>query len=135
MTDLDLITKQLLSALTEKLRANDPLGVPVDTFIEQSLKRVKGSLSPKPENLQVKYVIDKLHEVTQNKRHKVLYKSVGTVQHIGNGIARLSGLPLVHLDELVSFPNGTQGMVLNLDRKSVTSSSSDRIPESAEETK
>ena len=61
MTDLDLTTKQLLSALTEKLRANDPLSVPVDTFIEQSLKRVKGSLSPKPENLQVKYVIDKLH--------------------------------------------------------------------------
>jgi len=119
MTDLDLITKQLLSALTEKLRANDPLSVPVDTFIEQSLKRVEGSLSPKPESLRVKYVIDKLHEVTQNKRHKVLYKSVGTVQHIGNGIARLSGLPLVHLDELVSFPNGTQGMVLNLDRKSV----------------
>ena len=81
MTDLDLITKQLLSALTEKLRANDP-GVPVDTFIEQSLKRVRQILSPKPENLQVKYVIDKLHEVykingissLQKRRHRPTYR-------------------------------------------------------------
>ncbi|HOH08892.1 MAG TPA: AAA family ATPase, partial [bacterium] len=36
-----------------------------------------------------------------------------------NGVATLSGLPSVQLEELVTFPNGVQGMVLNLDRKHV----------------
>jgi F-type H+-transporting ATPase subunit alpha len=44
---------------------------------------------------------------------------VGTVQHIGNGIAILSGLRQVGIDELVTFPTGVQGMVMNLDRDRV----------------
>jgi F-type H+/Na+-transporting ATPase subunit alpha len=40
---------------------------------------------------------------------------VGTVQHIGNGVATLSGLPNVRTDELVIFPTGVHGLVLSLD--------------------
>jgi F-type H+-transporting ATPase subunit alpha len=40
---------------------------------------------------------------------------VGTVQHIGDGVATLSGLPLARSDELVQFPTGVQGLILNLD--------------------
>jgi F-type H+-transporting ATPase subunit alpha len=41
------------------------------------------------------------------------------VQHIGNGIATVSGLPNVSIDEIVTFPTGVEGMALNLERKRV----------------
>ena len=47
---------------------------------------------------------------------KVHFYDVGTVQHVGNGVATLSGLPRASINELVTFPTGIQGMVLNLDR-------------------
>lgn len=45
------------------------------------------------------------------------FYDVGTVQHIGSGVATLSGLPSGRTDELVDFPTGVQGMVLNLDHE------------------
>ena len=45
----------------------------------------------------------------------VILRDVGTVQHIGDGVATLSGLPLARTDELVEFPTGVRGLILNLD--------------------
>ena len=50
---------------------------------------------------------------------QVWFKDVGTVQHIGNGVATLSGLHGVSTDELVVFPNGVTGLVLNLEEERV----------------
>ena len=47
---------------------------------------------------------------------QVQFHDVGTVQHIGNGVATLSGLAQVRTDEVVVFPTGVRGLVLNLDR-------------------
>ncbi|MGD8965897.1 MAG: F0F1 ATP synthase subunit alpha [Anaerolineae bacterium] len=47
--------------------------------------------------------------------NEVIFRDVGTVQHIGDGVATLSGLPLARSDELVQFPTGVQGLILNLD--------------------
>jgi len=44
---------------------------------------------------------------------------VGTVLQVGDGIARVYGLSQVMASELVEFPNGVMGMVLNLDEDSV----------------
>ncbi len=44
---------------------------------------------------------------------------MGTVQHIGNGIATVSGLPNVSIDEIITFPTGVEGMALNLEQKRV----------------
>ena len=44
---------------------------------------------------------------------------MGTVQHIGNGVATLSGLPRSRTDELVTFPTGVQGLILNLEHDHV----------------
>ncbi|MDP2038946.1 MAG: F0F1 ATP synthase subunit alpha, partial [Ignavibacteria bacterium] len=44
---------------------------------------------------------------------------VGTVLQVGDGIARVYGLSKVMASELVEFPNGVTGMVLNLDEDSV----------------
>ncbi|NSW53565.1 MAG: F0F1 ATP synthase subunit alpha [Anaerolineae bacterium] len=50
-----------------------------------------------------------------NVSSNVKFKDVGTVQHIGNGVATLSGLPHVRTDGLVEFSTGVRGLVLNLD--------------------
>jgi len=44
---------------------------------------------------------------------------VGTVLQVGDGIARVHGLSNVMASELVEFPNGVMGMVLNLEEDSV----------------
>jgi len=46
---------------------------------------------------------------------QVRFHDVGTVQHVGDGVATLSGLPHARTDELVTFPTGVQGLILNLD--------------------
>ncbi|MGA0834018.1 MAG: F0F1 ATP synthase subunit alpha [Candidatus Kapaibacteriota bacterium] len=44
---------------------------------------------------------------------------VGTVLQVGDGVARVYGLSNVMASELVEFPNGVVGMVLNLEEDSV----------------
>ncbi len=44
----------------------------------------------------------------------VRIRDVGTVQRIGNGVATISGLPRAATDEIILFPTGVMGMVLNL---------------------
>lgn len=119
MTDLDLATQTSLKALSEQLAENDPLRIQLGDFLAQVQASVAKSIKPRPERLSAEYVIQELRNVPAEHSHQVMIKSVGTVQHIGNGIATLSGLPMVHLEELVTFPNGVQAMVLNLDRKHV----------------
>ncbi len=119
MTDLDLATQTSLKALSEQLAETDPLRIQLGDFLAQVQASVVKSIKPRPERLSAEYVIQELSNISEAHPHQVMIKSVGTVQHIGNGIATLSGLPMVHLEELVTFPNGVQGMVLNLDRKHV----------------
>ena len=44
---------------------------------------------------------------------------VGTVLQVGDGVARVYGLTKVQASELVEFPNGVMGMVLNLEEDNV----------------
>jgi len=44
---------------------------------------------------------------------------VGRVLEVGDGIARVSGLPNVAVNELLRFADGTQGLALNLDEDSI----------------
>lgn len=43
----------------------------------------------------------------------------GTVQQVGDGVARVQGLANVQTSELVEFPNGIMGMALNLEEDNV----------------
>jgi len=49
-------------------------------------------------------------------RHEVAFIDVGTVLQIGDGVATLSGLSQARTEEVVIFPTGVQGLILNLDR-------------------
>lgn len=50
---------------------------------------------------------------------KLALESIGKVLQVGDGIARVWGLDDVMLSELVEFPNGTLGIVLNLETDNV----------------
>ena len=63
----------------------------------------------------VAQLIQSLREKSAQIVSRVHFQDVGTVQYVGSGVATLSGLPSVHTDELVTFPTGVQGLVLNLD--------------------
>ena len=46
-------------------------------------------------------------------------RTVGRVAEVGDGIARVSGLPDAAVNELLEFEDGTVGLALNLDEDSI----------------
>ncbi|MCD4673595.1 MAG: F0F1 ATP synthase subunit alpha [Anaerolineaceae bacterium] len=64
-------------------------------------------------------LINLLQSEVKSFEPRVQFQDVGTVQHIGSGVATLSGLHVVCTDELVVFPNGVKGLVLNLGEEKV----------------
>ncbi|MCK4391054.1 MAG: alternate F1F0 ATPase, F1 subunit alpha [Desulfobacterales bacterium] len=57
--------------------------------------------------------------VLEGHRAEPKGREVGTVNYIGQGIARLRGLPGVKSEELVRFPGDVLGMVVNVDPSEV----------------
>jgi F-type H+-transporting ATPase subunit alpha len=47
------------------------------------------------------------------------FEYVGTVEDVGDGVAFISGLPGVRLDEILSFPGGARGLALQMDRERI----------------
>jgi F-type H+-transporting ATPase subunit alpha len=64
-------------------------------------------------------VVDAMRKHAARLPGLVRFSDVGTVQRIGDGVAQLSGLPSARTEELVHFPTGVQGMVLNLEHGSI----------------
>ena len=60
-----------------------------------------------------------IKERIANYESKLQMNEVGTVLTIGDGVARVFGLKNVMMGELVEFPSGTKGMVLNLEANNV----------------
>ncbi|MDM7460542.1 MAG: F0F1 ATP synthase subunit alpha, partial [bacterium] len=50
---------------------------------------------------------------------KPVAESVGTILQVGDGIARVYGLPDAQMGELLEFPHEVMGMVLNLEEDSI----------------
>ncbi|WP_064580173.1 F0F1 ATP synthase subunit alpha [Streptobacillus moniliformis] len=55
----------------------------------------------------------------ENYKKRIDVSSVGSVVEVGDGIARIYGLETAMAGELLEFPNGATGMVLNLEENSV----------------
>jgi len=47
------------------------------------------------------------------------HAQVGRVLEVGDGIARVAGLPATSVNELLEFEGGTLGLALNLDEESI----------------
>ncbi len=67
--------------------------------------------------------LDKFSSLIKNQikhyKDKALYNEIGNVINVGDGIAQVSGLTDVMLNELVEFENGVLGMAFNLEVSSV----------------
>jgi len=70
-------------------------------------------------NNHINHSLELLNEKLLSFHNQVIIKAVGTVQHIGNGVANISGLPQVGINELVDFTSGVKGLVLNLESDSI----------------
>jgi len=63
--------------------------------------------------------VSRLEKLIQERHFNIETKKVGIVQHIGDGIATVSGLQEAMVNELLLFPNGVYGMALNLEENSI----------------
>ncbi len=89
---------------------------------EGFIKSVRNKISKNGADLtkkKIKSLITTMGEKSSDLPSRVRFRDVGTVQHIGNGVATVSGLPNVSIDEIVTFPTGVEGMALNLEQKRV----------------
>jgi len=64
-------------------------------------------------------ITDILQKELQKFERKVDVEEVGTVLQVGDGIARVYGLPDCKMGELLEFPGGVMGMALNLEEDSI----------------
>jgi F-type H+-transporting ATPase subunit alpha len=60
-----------------------------------------------------------LRRNVENYKPSVEREEVGVVQEVGDGIARVSGLPLAMVNEMLEFPGGTIGLAMNLDENEI----------------
>lgn len=60
-----------------------------------------------------------LEKELQKFERKVDVEHVGTVLQVGDGIARVYGLPDCQMGELLEFPGGVMGLALNLEEDSI----------------
>jgi F-type H+-transporting ATPase subunit alpha len=60
-----------------------------------------------------------LRQRLEQYRPGVTTEQVGRILEVGDGIARVSGLPGVGVNELLEFEEGTLGLALNLDEESI----------------
>ncbi|MCA9357529.1 F0F1 ATP synthase subunit alpha [Candidatus Nomurabacteria bacterium] len=65
------------------------------------------------------YIIEQLKKQIEGFESSVSEESVGTVLEVGDGVARISGLAGAMASEMVEFPNGDLGVVLNLEEDQV----------------
>ncbi len=83
------------------------------------VQRISDSVATLPDLPRVQpdtaSLLHALREQTGQLVSQVRFHDVGTVQHVGDGVATLSGLPHARTDELLTFPTGVQGLILNLD--------------------
>ena len=106
----------LLKALQEQAeRPGEPVHIRRASRIQQISDRAAARAASARAPHHLPAVLASLRQQTGQLASGVRFHDVGTVQHIGNGVATLSGLPNARTDELVDFPTGVQGMILNLD--------------------
>ncbi|MGA8680777.1 MAG: F0F1 ATP synthase subunit alpha, partial [Acidimicrobiales bacterium] len=60
-----------------------------------------------------------LHRHVADYNAEVRAEEVGRIAEVGDGIARVTGLPNCSVNELLEFENGTVGLALNLDEETI----------------
>lgn len=115
---VDLPQENNLESVSEKLKSRLSISIDQEAFLKRVKDQVAKDREIKPKK-KIQGIVNRLNRETQKMQTRVRFHDVGTVHHIGNGVATVSGLPNVSIDEIVTFPNGTEGMALNLDKNRV----------------
>ena len=115
-TDLLRALREQAGRPAELVRVHEMDPVEYVRSISDQLALLPEFRSAEPEARRARQV---LREYAGRPIAAVRFREVGTVHHIGDGVATLTGLRGASTDELVSFPTGTQGLILNLDRDRV----------------
>jgi len=110
----------LLQALRERdKQAEDRAQLYADGWVEHISETVAALPTlPRPQP-DVAALLQALRQQATQIAPAVRFYDVGTVLYVGNGVATLSGLPRARTEELVTFPTGVQGLILNLDHNHV----------------
>jgi F-type H+-transporting ATPase subunit alpha len=106
----------VLQALRKHAQKVAPIHLQDVGIVKQISDKAVEILGTKHIQPTVQPVLHVLRAQADRVSNRVRFSDVGTVQRIGDGVAKLSGLPSARTDELVNFPTGVQGMILNLDR-------------------
>ena len=107
-----------LEDFSKYLELHSRLSTSKEDFLKNVKEEIANNNHPTTKR-EIKGLVDRLDQRSSELSTRVRFFDVGTVQHIGNGIATVSGLPNVSIDEIVTFPTGVEGMALNLERKRV----------------
>ncbi len=107
-----------LDSLPEDLRTRTRLAASPEEFLDEIKARVESERIITSER-RINGIVSTLNQRSKQLSTRVRFKDVGTVQQIGNGVATVSGLPNVSIDEIVTFSTGIEGMALNLKQKHV----------------
>ena len=102
-----------LQRLSEELQTITTLSISEKQFLQSVKQQVELGREAEPKN-NIKEMVDNLTNRSKTMPTRVRFRDVGTVHKIGNGVATVSGLPNVSIDEIVTFPTGVEGMALNL---------------------
>src|SRR3954451_14988761 len=70
-------------------------------------------------NLDPEDISAALKKRLEGFKPELVQNQVGTIIEVGDGIARISGLPNTSVNELLEFEGGTLGLALNLDEDSI----------------
>gem|GEM_PF-288918 len=91
----------------------------VERLEEQSEMLIEDLEEEQPESPTVqsplKLLIDAVRETSSSFESRVHFEDIGTVRHIGDGVATLTGLPRAHTEDMVVFPTGVRGLVFSLE--------------------
>lgn len=111
-------TQESLADFSNRLKSGIKLAESKQAFLDRIKEQVDRDRDIKPVK-KIQGMVEALTQRSAQLSNQVRFKDVGTVQHIGNGVATVSGLPNVSIDEIVVFPTGVEGMALNLEKKRV----------------
>src|SRR5262245_7456710 len=70
-------------------------------------------------NLNRDDILDALRRNLEDFKPDVSVSQVGRILEVGDGIARVGGLPDAKVNELLEFEDGSVGLALNLDEESI----------------
>jgi hypothetical protein len=109
----------MLHEQTQQMESNLSIREAEVTLVQRISDRVASLPALPPVTPDPEALVAALRQEVRQLKHEVRFRDVGTVQYVGTGVATLSGLPRVRTDELVTFPTGVQGMILNLESSHV----------------